>query len=101
MRFLFAFLLSLIITTPAFGWDFNKSAIPVDEIISGGPPKDGIPALKNPKYIAGEINTQLRKDDQMIGVFVNGEARAYPLRIMSWHELVNDNIGGLPILVSW
>lgn len=101
MRFLIAILFCLTIATPVFGWDFDKHSIPVDEIISGGPPKDGIPALIKPEYIDGDENSLIREDDRVIGVVVNGEARAYPLRIMSWHELVNDSIGGLPVLVSW
>jgi hypothetical protein len=101
MRFLLSFLLALLIATQAFAWDFDKHLIPVDEIMSGGPPKDGIPALTTPKYVSAKKASFLQKDDQVIGVIINGEARAYPLRIMSWHELVNDSIGDLPILVSW
>ena len=110
MRFLLSFLFAILIVTPAYAtqghsfhrtWDFNKHSIPVDEVMSGGPPKDGIPALMNPNYISAPKASFLRKKDQVIGVIVNGEARAYPLRIMSWHELVNDRIGDQPILVSW
>jgi hypothetical protein len=101
MRFLLSFLLAFFIAAPVFAWDFDKHSIPVDEIMSGGPPKDGIPALMNPKYVSTRKASFLRKDDQVIGVVFNGEARAYPLRIMSWHELVNDKVGNLAILVSW
>jgi len=55
----------------------------------------------NPEYMSAPKASFLRKEDQVIGVIVDGEARAYPLRIMSWHELVHDRIGDLPILVSW
>ena len=102
VRFLLSFLLVFFIAAPVFGaWDFDKHSIPVDEIMSGGPPKDGIPALMSPKYVSAREASFLSKDDQVIGVVLNGEARAYPLRIMSWHELVNDRIGDLAILVSW
>ena len=101
MRFLLSFLLAFFIATPVFAWDFEKHSIPLDEIMSGGPPKDGIPALMNPKYVSARKASFLREDDQVIGVVLNGEARAYPLRIMSWHELVNDKVGDLAILVSW
>jgi hypothetical protein len=110
MRFLLSFLLAVFIATPVFAlqghsfhstWDFEKHSIPVNEIMSGGPPKDGIPALTNPKYVSARKASFLRKDDQVIGAVINGEARAYPLKIMSWHELVNDSVGDLPILVSW
>jgi hypothetical protein len=43
----------------------------------------------------------MRDDEQVLGVFLNGVARAYPIRILSWHELVNDRFGNLPVLVSW
>jgi hypothetical protein len=102
MRILIIFLFALIIAVPALGvWNFDRHSIPVDEIISGGPPRDGIPALNNPDYVSVKQASFLKKDDQVIGLVINGEARAYPLRIMSWHELVNDRIGDLPILVSW
>ena len=78
MRFLGLLLFILATVSLASAWNLDKHSIPVDEIMSGGPEKE-----------------------QVIGVNLNGEARAYPLRIMSWHELVNDRIGDLPILVSW
>ena len=110
MRFLFAFLLAFFIAASVFApqghsfnstWNYDQHSIPIDEIISGGPPKDGIPALTNPDYVTADQASFLRKDDQVIGAVINGEARAYPLRIMSWHELINDRIGDLPVLVSW
>ena len=83
------------------GWNFEKHTIPVDEILSGGPPKDGIPALFSPKYVSADAASFMLKDDKVIGVILNGIAKAYPLRIMSWHELVNDRIADIPVLVSW
>jgi hypothetical protein len=82
-------------------WDYSKHAIPLDEIVSGGPPRDGIPALTSPKYLAAERTDYMRPDEQVLGVFLNGVARAYPTRILSWHEVVNDAFGGEPVLVSW
>ena len=101
MRFLLSFLLTFLIVTPVLAWNYDQHSIPIDEIMSGGPPKDGIPALTNPNYVSAPKASFLGKNDRVIGVVINGEARAYPLRIMSWHELVNDRIGDLPILVSW
>jgi hypothetical protein len=110
MRFLLSFLLVFLIAAPVFvpqghsfnsTWNYDQHSIPVEEIMSGGPPKDGIPALTNPNYVSAQKASFLRKDDQVIGTVINGEARAYPLKIMSWHELVNDRVGDLPILVSW
>jgi hypothetical protein len=86
----------------AFGqWDFSKHAIPLDEIQGGGPPRDGIPALTNPKYVPATKADFMREEEQVLGVFLNGVARAYPTRILSWHEVVNDRFGELPVLVSW
>ena len=101
MKRCFLFLFFLFLSTPALAWDFEKHSIPLDEIQSGGPPKDGIPALTAPKYVPAAEADFMRDDELVIGLAYLGEARAYPLRIMSWHELVNDRLGDLPILVSW
>jgi hypothetical protein len=85
----------------AADWDFSRHSIPLDEIQSGGPPRDGIPALSEPKYVTAAKSDFMRDDEQVLGVFLNGVARAYPIRILSWHELVNDRFGNLPVLVSW
>ena len=82
-------------------WDFSNNKVPVDEIRSGGPPKDGIPALSNPVYLSADKAHFMRDKEQVIGVYLNGVAKAFPTRILSWHELVNDRFGGLPVLVSW
>ncbi len=82
-------------------WDFSSHSIPPSNIISGGPPRDGIQALFHPEYLpAGEARL-MKDNEQVLGVFINNVARAYPLRILSWHELVNDEFGPEPILVSW
>ncbi len=83
------------------GWNLEPHSIPVDEIRGGGPPKDGIPALDTPQFTTAAEDTFLREDDRVLGLVHNGEARAYPLRILSWHELVNDTVAGEPLLVSW
>lgn len=83
------------------GWDFSKHSIPVDEIMSGGPPRDGIPALLNPKFDKSRDAGFMKEDEQVMGVYLNGIARAYPTRILSWHELVNDRFNETPVLVSW
>lgn len=74
--------------------------IPRDEIHAGGPPKDGIPALTNPKTVQASA-AGLAPADRVIGVVIDGEARAYPLRILNWHEIVNDTLGGKPIAVTY
>jgi hypothetical protein len=103
MKKLLIFLAVMALSVPAWGaWDLSKSSIDIDQIQSGGPPKDGIPALFNPEYItAAEADGLLSPDERVLGFSLGGEARAYPIRIMSWHELVNDTVKGSPILVSW
>ena len=93
--------LVLVWKTKAADWDFTKHTIPLEEIESGGPPKDGIPALTSPKYVSVGKADFMSDEDQVLGVVLNGVVRAYPTRILSWHELVNDRFGGLPVLVSW
>lgn len=83
------------------GWDFSRHSIPPEQIIAGGPPRDGIPALFDPKYLPADKAGFMQAGEQVLGVVVNGIARAYPLRVLSWHELVNDDFGGKPVLVSW
>ncbi len=94
----------MIVSLPllaAADWDFSKRSIPRDEIMSGGPPRDGIPALNQPKFIPAAQAAFMRDKEQVLGVFINGVAKAYPTRILSWHELVNDYYRDLPVLVSW
>ena len=103
MRSLILLLFGMLISLPvlAADWDYSKHSIDTEQILSGGPPKDGIPALFNPKFIAGRKASFMRADEQVLGVTINGIARAYPTRILSWHELVNDKFGDTAVLVSW
>jgi hypothetical protein len=84
----------------ANGFTLEPSDIPVAEILAGGPTRDGIPALTNPEHSAA-AGAPWSDDDLVMGVAHGGEARAYPLDILVWHELVNDTVGGRPILVSY
>ena len=83
-------------------FDVTLHLIPLDEIQSGGPPRDGIPALDHPASTsAAEANELLRPDDLVLGVATLGGARAYPVRVMNWHEVINDDVGHQPIVISW
>lgn len=92
-------------TVNAAGGDgaFNMEhcLIPPRLIVSGGPPKDGIPALTNPKVLPAGQAGYLRPGDMVVGVRVGQAARAYPHRILVWHENVNDTLVGTPIAVSY
>ena len=79
----------------------GPAKIRAEEIVWGGVRKDGIPALDNPVLIAAEAATYLRADDLVFGVAINGDLRAYPLRIMGWHEMFNEVIGGVPVALAY
>ena len=81
--------------------DFTKTSIDFDEIISGGPPKDGIPSIDAPKFVPVGEADDLGPTEPVIGLVVNGDARAYPLGILIWHEIVNDTVGGVPVVVTY
>ncbi len=75
--------------------------VPPDQIVSGGPPPDGIPSIDNPKFVLAD-KAQFQDDTRdVIGVYHNGEAKAYPLFVMVWHEIVNDVVGGDPIAITY
>ncbi len=84
---------------PAF--DFSAITVPVNEIHGGGPPKDGIPALTNPRFVTARGATYLRSEDRVIGVVASNQAKAYPLKILNYHEIVNDRVGDLPVAVTY
>jgi len=75
--------------------------IRLEEIVWGGVPLAGIPALDDPPTLAGSAARYLKKRERVFGLVLNGEARAYPVRILSWHELLNDRLGGEPIALSF
>ena len=81
--------------------DFSKHSVSFDEILSGGPPKDGIPSIDKPIFKPVPEIDDLRDNEPVIGLTVNGETRAYPIRILMWHEIVNDTIGGVPVSVTF
>ncbi len=78
-----------------------RHVVPPDQIVSGGPPPDGIPSIDNPKFIAANRATFPSDSDVVIGIYYHGEAKAYPLPIMVWHEIVNDVVGGQPIAITY
>jgi hypothetical protein len=73
----------------------------LEEIVWGGVKKDGIPALVDPKLIAAGEATWLTDDELVFGVEIAGDARAWPLRILDWHEMLNDTVGGVPVALAY
>lgn len=117
----FALLLVLCITVLAWlpaknGWgagafpfaaewprtDFFRRAVDLKEIESGGPPKDGIPSIDRPQFIpARDASNWLDAREPVIALEVGGDARAYPLQVLIYHEIVNDVVGGIPVVVTF
>lgn len=83
------------------GFDVSFTHIPKNDILQGGPLKDGIPALTKPKIIKAKTAESYPSNDLVIGLKINHETRAYPLRILIWHENVNDVVGGIPVAVTY
>ena len=77
------------------GFDYSKHSIPLEDIYDGGPGKDGIPAIMHPKFISAKDADRkfLKNENRILGVVHQGKARAYPIKILNWHEIVNDRIG--------
>ncbi len=85
-----------------FKTDFSKHSVPYAEILSGGPPKDGIPAIDNPRFISVVEADEWLEDIEPVILLQNGDdQRAYPLQIMTWHEIVNDTVGETPVVVTF
>jgi hypothetical protein len=83
------------------GFDITDALVPRAHIEHGGPPRDGIPALSRPAMRpASEVN-YLKPTDRVLGISLNGDARAYPIRILNWHEVVNDTVGGRGVVISY
>jgi hypothetical protein len=84
------------------GKEEESSIVPLDQIVSGGPPPDGIPSIDDPKFISlQEADKHLEDSELVLGLNINGDIRAYPLQILVWHEIVNDNVGGVPVAVTY
>lgn len=97
------------------GVNFNKAIIPTEDILSGGPPPNGIPALgfagdwrnaaaatNAPSFIVQEEAAEwLEANEPVIAMHINGEAKAYPLQILTFHEIINDTVGGAPVIVTY
>jgi hypothetical protein len=82
--------------------NFDNSLVDLDEIQSGGPPKDGIPPVDDPKFDSvAEANKWLNPNEPVVVVSIAGETKAYPIQILIWHEIVNDSVAGVPVSVTF
>jgi hypothetical protein len=82
--------------------NFSKHSVPLSEILPGGPSKDGIPAIDHPTFVTvAAADTWLNPHEPVIAFEHRRDARAYPLQILIWHEIVNDTVGGLPVAITF
>jgi hypothetical protein len=94
----------------SYGFDLSTSLIPIERITAAGIPRDGIPSLLDPPMMSlsdlptfdkRNLGHYLVSSDRVVGVVINGEARAYPIRLLNWHEVINDTLAGVPIAVTY
>lgn len=83
------------------GFVITDPLIPASEIFAGGPPKDGIPAIVTPKFVSAEKSQFLENNAKILGIVIDGVAKAYPIKILNWHEIVNDKIKNKSFVVSY
>jgi len=81
--------------------DFRKHTIDLNEILDGGPGRGGIPSIDHPKFVNVADVKNIGTNEPIITVEINGDARGYPIRILMFHEIVNDVVGGIPITVTY
>ncbi|MCG7929014.1 hypothetical protein A3197_16870 [Candidatus Thiodiazotropha endoloripes] len=83
------------------GFDVTDAIIEVSEILPGGPPRDGIPAIDEPQFVHADDADFLKPEDRILGVERNGIVKAYPINILNWHEIVNDRFRQEPIVITF
>ncbi len=104
-RLRFARALALVATLASYlvvsGFDLSHHVVAPADIHDGGPAKDAIPAVREPQFVKAEHATFLETNDKVIGVVLGGRARAYPIKILNWHEVVDDSLGGTPLAITF
>lgn len=83
------------------GFDLSNASIPTDEILHGGPPRDGIPAIDKPVFVKANAADFISDSQRVLGVVRNSIAKAYPINILNWHEIVNDEFGAEGVVVTF
>ena len=83
------------------GFNLTDAIIPTQQIFRGGPPRDGIPSIDSPKFLTANKNTFIKSKDRILGIVINHQARAYPIKILNWHEIVNDRIGDQFFVITY
>ncbi|MCP4406854.1 MAG: DUF3179 domain-containing protein [Gammaproteobacteria bacterium] len=83
------------------GFDLADALIATEEVLPGGPPRDGIPAIDHPRFDSAAATNFLRGENRVLGVVRNGVKKAYPISIMNWHEIVNDRFGNEAVAITY
>ena len=92
----------LRVLTSSWNTNWERHTIDYDSILSGGPPRDGIPSIDDPQFVEPSAAAAWLADNEpVIALEINGDARAYPLQIITWHEIVNDTFGDIPVVVTF
>lgn len=81
--------------------DFTRAEIRFSDILSGGPSKDGIPSIDKPSFVAISTAQNIGPDEPVIVLSAGGKTKVYPLSVLTWHEIVNDTVGGVPVVVTY
>ncbi|MCW8328846.1 DUF3179 domain-containing protein [Photobacterium sp. SDRW27] len=108
MKILLTLFYGLIFTLPLGmhaaslnGFNLDRLTIPIEQVLSGGPGRDGIPAIIKPRFVDGKDADFLKKNDVVLGLTMDGKSKAYPIKILNWHEIVNDSISNRKYVVSY
>ena len=83
------------------GFRLDDALIPSTQIFSGGPDKDGIPSIDDPKFVKVRDADFIKDEDRVLGITINGVSKAYPVKILNWHEIVNDSIADVFFTVTY
>jgi hypothetical protein len=102
----FPYLLALLVAAPSFaesknGFALDGARVPAAEIVDGGPGRDGIKSVDRPAFATSDAVDWVAPANPVLGVALGGEARAYPVHVMDYHQIVNDEIGGRPVAVTY
>jgi len=83
------------------GFKISDPLVPARLIQGGGPPRDGIPSIDAPRFVAADVAKNISATDRVLGLHVNNIAKAYPIRILNHHEIVNDRFATMPVAITF
>lgn len=92
---------NVTVAAPHNGFDLSDALIDSNQIHAGGPPRDGIPAIDNPQFINASNAAHVQASDRILGIQLDGVSKAYPIGILNWHEIVNDEINGSHFAITY